>query len=233
MRESSHPLDRPLPPDVAAGEAAFIQFYQKYAVFSWPWAWRRTAILGAFGALAGMSFGISHGLMVRDVWEAIEVSLVCIAANLTPGGRRPVLAALFRHAGWPLRVERVFVVAAVICGMLLATLADDFAEQFHDGLMAAHGMDTSVDVLLLTDVHSIVRRALDVSRDLVILLIAAGGLAWPAYFSEAKRWAEHWRRIEIERMSLQKTEADLRLTVLQAQVEPHFLFNTLASVVRW
>lgn len=31
-------------------------------------------------------------------------------------------------------------------------------------------------------------------------------------------------------MSLQKAEADLRLTVLQAQVEPHFLFNTLASV---
>ncbi len=28
----------------------------------------------------------------------------------------------------------------------------------------------------------------------------------------------------------EKSEADLRLTVLQAQVEPHFLFNTLASV---
>jgi hypothetical protein len=230
MRESSHPLDRPLPPDVAAGEAAFIQFYQKYAVFSWPWAWRRTAILGAFGALAGISFGISHGLMVRDVWEAVELSLVCTAANLALVGAGPVLAALFRHAGWPLRVERVFVVGSVICGMVLATLADDFAVQFHDGLMTGHGIDTAKDVLPLTDVHSFVRRALDFSRDLVILLIAAGGLAWPAYFSEARRWAEHWRRVEIERMSLQKAEADLRLTVLQAQVEPHFLFNTLASV---
>jgi sensor histidine kinase YesM len=52
----------------------------------------------------------------------------------------------------------------------------------------------------------------------------------PAYFSEQKRWAEHWRRVELERMSAQKSEADLRLTLLQAQVEPHFLFNTLASV---
>ncbi len=230
MRESSHPLNRPLPPDVAAGEAAFIQFYQKYAVFSWPWAWRRTAILGAFGALAGLSFGISHGLTARDVREAIDLSLVGAASNLTLVGAGPLLAALFRHAGWPLRVERVFVVAAVICGMLLATLADDFAVQFHDRLMARHGMDSSMGVLPLTDVHSFVRRALEVSRDLVILFVAAGGLAWPAYFSEGKRWAEHWRRIEIERMSLQKAEADLRLTVLQAQVEPHFLFNTLASV---
>ncbi len=230
MRESSHPLDRPLPPDVAAGEAAFIQFYQKYAVFSWPWAWRRTAILGAFGAFAGISFGVSHGLMVRDVWEAVELSLVGTAANLTLVGAGPVLAALFRHANWPLRVERVFVVGAVICGMILATLADDFAVQFHDRLMARHGLDSSMDTLPLTDVHSIVRRGLEMSGDLLILFIASGGLAWSAYFSEARRWAEHWRRVEIERMSLQKAEADLRLTVLQAQVEPHFLFNTLASV---
>jgi hypothetical protein len=230
MRESSHPLNRPLPPDVAAGEAAFIQFYQKYAVFSWPWAWRRAAIFGAFGALAGLSFGISHGLFVKDVWEAIELSLVCTAANLILVGAGPVLAAFFRHAGWPLRVERAFVVLSVICGMLLATLADDFAGEFHDRLMAGHGHESAAQVLPMADVHSIVRRALDVSGDLLILFIASGGLAWPAYFSEAKRWAAHWRRIELERMSLQKTEADLRLTLLQAQVEPHFLFNTLASV---
>jgi sensor histidine kinase YesM len=31
-------------------------------------------------------------------------------------------------------------------------------------------------------------------------------------------------------MSAQKSESDLKLTLLQAQVEPHFLFNTLASV---
>ena len=61
MRESSHPLDRPLPPDVAAGESAFIQFYQKYAVFSLPWAWRRTLIFGAIGVLGGISFGASRG----------------------------------------------------------------------------------------------------------------------------------------------------------------------------
>jgi len=34
----------------------------------------------------------------------------------------------------------------------------------------------------------------------------------------------------LERLRQQKNEADLRLTVLQAQVEPHFLFNTLASI---
>lgn len=230
MTEPAHPLNRPLPPDVAAGESAFIQFYQKYAVFSWQWAWRRTAIIGSIGALAGISFGVSHGLMVRDVWEAIELSLVSCMSNLALVGAGPVLAALFRHSGWPRRVERVGVVAAVVCGMVVGTLANQFAQQFHDQLMVAHGFDRSSDALQLTDVHAIVRYGLDVSRDLVILFIASGGLGWPAYFSESRRWAEHRRRVELEKMSLQKSEADLRLTVLQAQVEPHFLFNTLASV---
>jgi len=230
MTEPSHPLNRPLPPDVAAGEAAFIQFYQKYAVFSWPWAWRRTAIFGSLCVLGGTSFGASHGLMVRDVWEGIEVSLASSLSNLILVGAGPLLAAFFRHSGWPRRVERVGVVGAVLCGMVLGMWADRFAGHFHDGLMMAHGLGGPHEALVLTDIHSIVRHALDMSRDLVVLFVASGGLAWPAYFSESRRWAEHRRRIEIEKMSLQKSEADLRLTVLQAQVEPHFLFNTLASV---
>ena len=230
MREPSHPLDRPLPPDVAAGEAAFIQFYQKYVVFSWPWAWRRTLIFGSIGTLGGIFFGASHGLFVRDVREAITLTLLASLAGLILVGAGPVLAALFRHAHWPLRIERVCIFAAVICGMVLGALADEFVGNFHDRLMMAHGFHSESEALPMTDVHSIVRRGLDVSRDLLILFVASGGLGLWAYLSEAKRWAEHWRRVEIEKLSEQKAEADLRLTVLQAQVEPHFLFNTLASV---
>jgi sensor histidine kinase YesM len=130
----------------------------------------------------------------------------------------------------PLRIERVCIVAAVICGMVLGTLSDEIAAQYHNGLMDAHGFGDKADMLPLTEAHPVMRRGLDVSRDLFILFIASGGLGLWAYFSEAKRWAEHWRRVEIEKLSSQKAEADLRLTVLQAQVEPHFLFNTLASV---
>jgi hypothetical protein len=230
MSEPSHPLDRPLPPDVAAGEAAFIQFYQKYAVFSWRWAWRRTAIFGSLCLLAGASFGASHGLMVRDVWEGVEVSAVSSLSNLILVGAGPLLGAMLRHGGWPRHVERVGVVAAVICGMMLGMWADQLAGAFHDRLMAAQGYGGTHEPLPLTDVHSIVRYALDLGGDVVILFIASGGLAWPAYFSESRRWAEHRRRVGIEKLSQQKSEADLRLTLLQAQVEPHFLFNTLASV---
>jgi hypothetical protein len=141
-----------------------------------------------------------------------------------------MLAALLRHSGCSRSVERVGIVVVVIIGMVLGTLADQLTQHFHNGLMAAHGFNSSSAALPLNDIHSVVRRGLDLSRDLAILFVASGGLAWPAYFSEPRRWAEHWRRIEIEKLSLQKNEADMRLTLLQAQVEPHFLFNTLASV---
>ena len=230
MREPSQPLDRPLPPDVAAGESAFIRFYQKYTVFSWPWAWRRTVLFGSVGMFAGTIFGASHGLFVRSWLEGAAVSLACGAANIVLVGAGPMLAAFFRHRGWPLRLERSLIVAAVIVGVVLGSWADDRASRYHDHFMAAHGSHASPKMQPTVDVHLFVRRSLDVLKDILILFIASGGIALPAYFSERKRWAEHWRRVELEKISAQKSESDLRLTVLQAQVEPHFLFNTLASV---
>lgn len=239
MRESSHPLDRPLPHDLAAGEAPFIQFYQKYTVFSWPWAWRRTVVFGLIGLLAGLAFGATHGLFVKDVGEAIAVSVVSSAANLVLVGAGPLLAALIRHRLWPARAERALIVAAVVFGIVAAAVSSQWASDFHDRLMdqhAAHGAATPESAPVVAppatdlDIHEIVAFALDISRDLLILFIASGGLALSAYFSEQRRWAEHRRRLELERLSVQKSEADLKLTVLQAQVEPHFLFNTLASV---
>ena len=230
MREPSHALTRPLPPDVAAGESAVIRFYQQYTVFSWPWAWRRTVLFGSLGLFLGAIFGASHGLFVRSVWEGVAVSLASGLANIVLVGAGPMIAAFFRHRGWPLRVERACIVAAVVAGIFLGSMADDLAAQYHDHLMALHGSHASPRMQPTADLHLFVRRALDVLKDLLILFIASGGLALPVYFSEKKRWAEHWRRLELEKISAQKSESDLRLTVLQAQVEPHFLFNTLASV---
>ena len=223
MREPSHPLNRPLPTDVAAGESAFIQFYQKYVVFSWPWAWRRTLVFGSLGVLAGALFGASHGLFVKDLGEALVVTLACSLANLFLVGAGPMLAAFVRHRAWPLRLERVLIVAAVLCGMVLGVVTDYWASNVHDHYMAAHGSASSDSVEHGSDMHSVMRRFLELAPDLLILFVASGGLALQGYFTEKKRWAEHWRRVELE-------GADLRLTLLQAQVEPHFLFNTLASV---
>ncbi|MEO8017789.1 MAG: histidine kinase [Pseudomonadota bacterium] len=232
MTEPFYPLNRPLPPDVAAGDAALIRFYQKYQVFSWPWAWRRTVVFGSVGMLAGLLFGASHGLSVKVAWEALAVGFTCGMANVILVGAGPALAAAVRQARWPRGAERVLIVTAILVGMILATLAANLASRFHDQLMATHGKHNMKAAVTAPapDFHSLMNRVIDSSIDLFILFIANGGLALATYFAEPKRWAEHRRRAELEKASAQKSASDLRLTILQAQVEPHFLFNTLASV---
>jgi len=231
MRTPDFELNRPLPPDVAAGEAALIQFYQKYAVFSWPWAWRRTVLFGVIAVLAGLSFGVSHGLHVKVAWEGIAVVLTCSLANILFVAAGPMLGAWVRRQHLAQELERVFIVAAVIAGMLLAWLANELASNFHDYLMAMHGRgDTEPASPAPADLHQMVMRAINESYELFVLFVANGGLALATYFTEPRRWAEHLRRRELEMANLQKNEAGMRLTLLQAQVEPHFLFNTLASL---
>lgn len=50
------------------------------------------------------------------------------------------------------------------------------------------------------------------------------------FFRQRRRLAEALQRHELERAQNARREAELRLSVLVAQVEPHFLFNTLAGV---
>src|SRR2546423_3472452 len=51
----------------------------------------------------------------------------------------------------------------------------------------------------------------------------SGGVASLSYFSER-------RRLRARAMHLAVLDTDMKLAVLQAQIEPHFLFNTLASI---
>ena len=58
----------------------------------------------------------------------------------------------------------------------------------------------------------------------------AGGVALWGWRRERSGLAALAREQELERAQAQHREAELRLSVLAAQVEPHFLFNTLAGV---
>jgi sensor histidine kinase YesM len=59
------------------------------------------------------------------------------------------------------------------------------------------------------------------------VIVVAGAL--PVALLWERRVEERHQR-EITRIQRQRQEANLKLLVLQAQIEPHFLFNTLASL---
>lgn len=66
-------------------------------------------------------------------------------------------------------------------------------------------------------------------RYLLMGLLFAGAYT---YFRRKREAAASMRQLEVDRAQLEQRMAEARLTVLQAQIEPHFLFNTLANVKR-
>ncbi|GAB3268002.1 sensor histidine kinase [Chitinimonas naiadis] len=64
----------------------------------------------------------------------------------------------------------------------------------------------------------------------VFMFWLGGGWHLIGYFRQRGRVAAALRQQELQRAKAARNEAELRLSVLAAQIEPHFLFNTLAGV---
>jgi LytS/YehU family sensor histidine kinase len=64
--------------------------------------------------------------------------------------------------------------------------------------------------------------------------VVVGGLAYAAftYLNRAADAAEQAHTSELQRLQLERQMTEARLQSLRAQIEPHFLFNTLANVHR-
>ena len=236
IEAASFSIDRPLPSSMTAAEFGLLNFYQKYAAFSWPWSWRRTLLLSPVCLLAAASFGFTHAAEVKIWAEGFPVGWRMLVANLVLVGAGPMLGALVRRLGLKRRLEAVLVVSAIVIGMGATLAANVWAQEFHNHEMARHFGRPSPPASAPPQAQrrpsgmQLVMIGREVASVLLLWFIANGGLGLRSYFAEPRNWAEYRQRRALEALSLQRSHADLRLAVLQAQVEPHFLFNTLASV---
>ncbi len=225
-----YPLDRPLPIDVVASGGAWLG-YRRYPVFSWRWLRGRSLIFApiiavvAFFIGAGLTItiGSGHGGLMAGLHFAAGFMLMCSAG--------PLLAAMVRHAGWPLRRERFGIVLAMLLGIVVSYFADAWSSNY-----LKQSIPKSEDVRMVlkppqfSPVEKAALQALNLATLVLIYGALGGGLALRAYFRELGRWQDARHAEAMAALRVQKQSADLRLGVLQAQVEPHFLFNTLASV---
>ncbi len=218
-------LHQPLPAGMQVGIHNGFTRYKDYPVFSGGWWWRRTllATLACFVLVFAPTFSswmnLAPPLPVGLV--AFLTFLSCVLA-LSVG---PGVAAFVRHRRLPAGRERVLIVAAIVVFAVVGRVVDYGLRELCFEIMQPYPQTHALSVAL--------RKSLTPYSYLTSLIFfgaLGGGWAIPAYFAELQRWrlAAQVRREEVLRN--QKLEADLRLRVLQAQVEPHFLFNTLASV---
>jgi len=229
---ATYPLDQALPADVFARNHSGSASYFAFPVFSRPWFWRRSRIFGTIATVFGIFQGVGVGVALRDTqWGAISAlfSALIWIAIVTAG---PAFATAVRHARWPQRVERIAVVLAIAAGLGVSFAGQELANQYSRAFLK----ERLIEARILPDNRNFAAPdnpfglAFAIVWQAFIFIGLGGGPALVTYFGEQRRWQEGQRLRELDSLRQQKSEADLRLTVLQAQVEPHFLFNTLASV---
>jgi len=225
-------LQQKLPAEVLIGGNAVWSRYRQYPVFSARWLLGRSLLFCSVIAVVAAFIGAGTGVAVQDLAVAAKVAATQFVAFSLMAALGPALATAVRHARWPTARERKGVVLAVLAGVVLSFFVDRVASSYIEQLvkpgLAALGMN--VEPPRPGPLVKAIGLALNVTALVAIYGLFGGGLALRAYFSERRRWDHHRHARELSELEGRVHEADLRLGVLQAQVEPHFLFNTLASV---
>jgi two-component sensor histidine kinase len=221
-------LREPLPADVVAHAAGPFGGYRRYPVFSAPWLLGRSAIFVPLTGSLGLAQSALIGLAFGDTELGWQTAAVCVPIWITFGIAGPVMATIARHRFPPARLT---VTVAVLLGLLVSFMAQHLAEIYSRAALLPRymalfpGFDPSsrphASVLLLCAVRG---------WQFILFSFLGGGVALVAFFREQQWWQISRHAHELAVVNQKKQESDLRLMVLQAQVEPHFLFNTLASV---
>ncbi len=202
--------------------------YLNFPTFSWSWCVQRSRLFVPLALAYGLGIATWHATGMNDWANWLGLALRACAAALLAVGAGPLMAALIRRAGLPARLEQVLVLLAILAGLFITFAAARWADAHHSMLMEmgkSHTMPVPMVFSVISELLS-----LTLSGSSLILIIGGGGFAIVSYLTERRRFADYASRRELDEVRKQRDEAELRLSVLQAQVEPHFLFNTLASV---
>jgi signal transduction histidine kinase len=243
-------LDAPLPAELTGRAQGWFTRYRRYPVFSAPWArgralaWAPVVLLVLGGiALAG------RGQSGQWPWAAVLGLSMHLLLPVVAG---PWLGVWVRARGWPPRQEGWALAAAIVL-MVVAIVAFErvaaepikqwIAERIGDVDETGQRRRIALHIGVMVkpigadgDAPADTKepgRPDDLPNTLVRAAVAfwlGGGLALVGWRRERLALEALERERELREAQAKRREAELRLSVLAAQVEPHFLFNTLAGV---
>lgn len=227
-------LDQSLPSDVVSRNAGGLMSYRNFPAFSLPWLRRRSLLFAVIFGLFFVLITLSMLLASKDIRLSITMGALTFLAFMLMSSAGPAIATWVRHRGWTERRERIGVVLALLIGVALsyamdATVSKRIEREYIEPSMRAAGMPTE-DIRKARDKATPAMRAVNLLFLCGIYTLLGGGLALRGYFGEPRRWQEYLQARELVDLRQRQQSAELRLGVLQAQIEPHFLFNTLASL---
>jgi hypothetical protein len=204
--------------------------YHRYPAYTWPWFRRRAMVLWPFAIAHGMFLGVWHAASMTTWDDAFPLGSRAVLASLLTVSIGPLLAMFIRYRRLPYVAESIMVIIAIFAGVLISHILQELVSAYHDMLMERHccrSMHTPVAMRTVSQAFGDLMGRLPYW---IGLFLIGGGWELKSYFGERRLLAEYGRRQDLHALRRDKAETDLRLAVLQAQIEPHFLFNTLASI---
>ncbi|MFC3147859.1 sensor histidine kinase [Piscinibacterium candidicorallinum] len=225
-------LNRPLPAEVVVSTFGRLFRYRLYPTFSLKWMRGRFIVFSVPIMLFAAALLISHGVATQDWGSAGNAASAMLFAYLFMLFVGPAMATGVRYLRWPQRRESIGVVAAVVFGVALSAVADFYATRYVEGELAKQPEVAAAKLKLKdrTKAEQIGVHVINGAGKLLIFSLLGGGFALISYFRENVKVAAANRRRVLTEAQNARREAELRLSVLQAQVEPHFLFNTFAGL---
>ncbi len=246
-------LRAPLPQALAGRAHGWFTDYRRWPVFSPAWVRGRAR---SVGVLVTVLHALLLGSAAVGAAPAVPLGgfVQLTLAVLLPLFAGPWLGALARRRalarGADARTELAGVAAALLAVLLaLAAFHQWGAEPMKQAIAEATGMvdETGQRRRVTLSIGIFIRGAEGEPADdgvatptappLATQLsfafagaLLAGGLALPRLRRERDGLRALAAEEALARAQQQRREAELRLSVLAAQVEPHFLFNTLAGV---
>jgi signal transduction histidine kinase len=250
-----HALDQPLPAELTGRAQGWFTQYRRFPVFSVPWVHGRLRLVGF--ALGLFYLTLLPLVLAENPLERPWPGIVAITVSLVlPALAGTWLGLAIRRRGWapPREGWALAAMMALLVGALCAfyvwgedPLKDAVARLA--GIADAQGKRPTVTMTIGVSINAADPAsgaaakpapvdpradpfvfAVNLGTRAALAFLLGGGLALRGW----RREREGLRSLERERALAQaqsaRREAELRLSVLAAQVEPHFLFNTLAGV---
>lgn len=247
-------LDAPLPVELAGRHQGWFTRYRRYPVYSAPWVQGRLRTLGP------VVIAVYLALIVVPILTSFRPSMPSPLGGMLQIGITlfvplllgPWLASRVRRQGWPAQTQWRALWAAIMATVVLLMAFTEWgaeplkqwvAEQA--GTVDAAGKRQRVAISFGVSVSGggqaasaaapdarpdpFTRTSSHVSLALITFWLAGGSALW-SWRREQHELAALARERDLAQAQTQRREAELRLSVLAAQVEPHFLFNTLAGV---
>lgn len=225
-------LEQPLPGERIRGDTPRFYEYHRYPAFSKQWLKGRSIIFGIVLFFFTLMAFAGNQMVLKDVGLALKLALMFFFGFLSFSMLGPALATAVRYRRFALKTERALVLIALLIGLVLSGVIDTqisgrMKQESEAKIQAALHIDKKSVEAIKEQEQTPLAIALRLLSAAVIYGLFGGGISVFTYWREPRRRKAH---AEAEIVLANKAESEQRLSLLQSQIEPHFLFNTLAAV---